>query len=327
MRSLAIGMAVSQPWADSMKARILFVDDERLVLDGLRRSLDDRRDRWDMAFVDTPGGALAAMDAAPFDVVVSDVSMPGMTGIAMIETMRQSHERARYLLLTGAADLSVAVDAINRAGIFRFLVKPCAKGLLIEAIEAALNDKASASVGEAALARLSVGVVVVDASAKVLFANQVGARLMREGDGLSLGSDGICRAGIPARTQALRDLVAAAVTTGEGGVMSLNRRDGLRPLALAVCGTGPNATLYVNDPDQTPLPSPAELGKLLALTPAEARLSHALASGAALEEAAMTCGITVGTARAYLKQIFLKTGTQRQADLVRLILGQPAILA
>lgn len=60
--------------------RILFVDDERNVLDGLRRMLRNMRKEWDMAFCQGGEEALDALGGEPFDVVVSDMRMPGMDG-------------------------------------------------------------------------------------------------------------------------------------------------------------------------------------------------------------------------------------------------------
>ncbi len=60
--------------------RVLFVDDEPRILEGLRRMLRPQRHEWEMAFA--PGGeaALAMMEASPFDVIVSDMRMPGIDG-------------------------------------------------------------------------------------------------------------------------------------------------------------------------------------------------------------------------------------------------------
>ncbi len=65
-----------------MKKRILFVDDEPSVLDGLRRMLRAERGRWDMSFVGGADAALEVMHASDFDAVVSDVSMPGKDGFS-----------------------------------------------------------------------------------------------------------------------------------------------------------------------------------------------------------------------------------------------------
>ena len=77
-----------------------------------------------------------------------------------------------------------------------------------------------------------------------------------------------------------------------------------------------------------PTPGEAEtLATALALEPNEARLALLLARGQTLAQAAQTCGWTLGTARSYSKRLFARTGTQGQADLVRLILSGPWPLA
>lgn len=308
-----------------MKHRVLFVDDEVMVLDALRRGLEPQSAHWTLVFCDDPAMALRAMTERSFDVVVGDVKMPGMSGIDMIVAMRRHRPETRYLLLTGSADLSVAVDAVNRGGIFRMLLKPCPIPVLVEAIEQALRPEKGASFGDMALDRLAVGVVVLAPDSRLLYTNRVGGALLQPGGGLHVGPDGICRAIRPVHTRELHALVKGAALGAEGGVLSLEKESGDGVLSVAVCATHGNATLYINDPAQTKVASPDRLRKLLGLSPAEARLAHALASGASLEEAAHETAIQVGTARGYLKQIFGKTATTRQAELVRLVLCQPAI--
>ena len=279
-----------------------------------------------MVFLDDPQAALQAMFNQAFAVVVADVRMPKMSGIAMIEQMRSTAPDTRYLLLTGSTELSVAVDAINRVRIFRFLMKPCSSEVLLEAITSALNEKQEVSLGEVALDRINVGVIVCDLGAKVLFTNRMGGKLLKGADALLLGHDGICRAASTRLNGDLHQLIRSAAENGDGGVMSLDRGDERRPLSLVVCPTQGKATVYINDPEETIVTPPVQLKKLLGLTLAEARLAYALAAGSSLEEAAATCAVAISTARSYLKTIFLKTSTSRQSDLVRLILSQPAML-
>ena len=68
--------------------RILFVDDEPLVLDGLRDLFRKQRREWDMVFA--PGGleGIEALDGGPFDVIVSDMRMPRVDGNAMLQAAR-----------------------------------------------------------------------------------------------------------------------------------------------------------------------------------------------------------------------------------------------
>lgn len=98
-----------------MKRRILFVDDEPLVLDGLRRMLRTERDRWDMSFVDGARAALDQMRTASFDAVVSDVNMPGKDGFALLGEIR-SADRTKdvpVIILTGRSETGVKRRALE----------------------------------------------------------------------------------------------------------------------------------------------------------------------------------------------------------------------
>jgi response regulator RpfG family c-di-GMP phosphodiesterase len=124
--------------ASGSRARILCVDDESNVLDGLRRAL---RGFFD---VTTAVGANEGMDALEqgeeFAVVVSDLRMPVMDGIAFLEHARRTAPDASRVLLTGNADLHSALEAVNRGAIFRFMTKPCAPEALRRALTAAVEQ-------------------------------------------------------------------------------------------------------------------------------------------------------------------------------------------
>ncbi len=79
--------------------------------------------------------------------------------------------------------------------------------------------------------------------------------------------------------------------------------------------------LYVSDVEAQTLQQSEPLRKLYALTQAEVELVELLCDGWSLEEAATQRGVTMNTARSQLKQIFFKTGTSRQSELVRLVLA------
>ncbi len=312
------------------KPRILFVDDEVRVLQGLRRGMHKHGERWEMEFVSDPAAALDAMRAQPFDVVVSDMKMPGMTGIDMVVAMREVAPDAAYIMLTGTADLRTAIDAINRADMFRFFTKPCPAFLLAEGIAEALAARhppeQPPSMGEAALDRLPVGVVVVDATGLALFMNRRGAALCAAEDGLLLAGGRQVRAASSTESAALHHAVAETLAGGGTAALSITRPSLKRSLSVLVSPlSGSRAALYISDPDDLPLVSPEQLARLLDLTPSEARLTRSLALGHSVEEAAGLSEVTVSTARSYLKQVFVKTGTARQAELVKLVLGLPAV--
>ena len=311
-----------------LRPRILFVDDEPWVLEGLRRALHDVSSHWDMTFLSDPQEAVTHFAAHPAHVVISDFKMPGLNGIEMILVMRKLAQGSTYILLTGFADLPTALDAINRAGIFRFFTKPCPADQLAEAILAALAHGQGAitplSYGQAALNTVSQAVMVLDQDGRVLFRNQRCDAVRISGACFTLGA--ICRTVRRDETSELHRLIRLAMQDGGSRTMRLTREDGSALVAAVTPLEDENprlVSLILGDPDDHPIPSVQQVETLLDLTASEARLAHALAQGQTVDEAANGLGITTGTARTYLKQIFVKTGKSRQADLVRLILSMP----
>ena len=115
--------------------RILFVDDEVKLLDGLRRMLRATRKDWDVSFAGSGAEALALMDANPVDVVVTDMRMPGMDGAALLEQVSERHPAAIRIVLSGHFDVEAGLRAIPVA--HQFLAKPCDPEILKAAIERA----------------------------------------------------------------------------------------------------------------------------------------------------------------------------------------------
>ncbi len=103
--------------------RILFVDDERNILDGVRRLLYTQRRRWDMHFVLSGEEALAACDIKPFDVIISDMRMPGMDGATLLGHIRDRFPQTARLILSGYSEVALATRAAPVA--YRVLAKPC----------------------------------------------------------------------------------------------------------------------------------------------------------------------------------------------------------
>ena len=119
---------------------VLFVDDESKVLDGLKRSLRPLRDEWNMTFVTSGAEALKTLEQAPFDVIISDMRMPGMDGAEFLSRARKASPNAVRLLLTGQAEMTSAIAAVNEGQIFRFLTKPCPPATVMAAIDAAAEQ-------------------------------------------------------------------------------------------------------------------------------------------------------------------------------------------
>ena len=121
-----------------MTQRILFVDDDPNLLASFQRSY-----RKILDFDTALGGAEALgyiTTKGPYAVVVSDMRMPGMDGVELLEQFRQQSPDTVRVMLTGNADQLTAVDAVNRGQIFRFINKPCAPEDLAPILNAALDQ-------------------------------------------------------------------------------------------------------------------------------------------------------------------------------------------
>jgi len=106
-----------------MSKRILFVDDESMVLKGLERSLRGMRKEWDMEFVLGGPEALEAMARAPFDVVISDMRMPGMDGAQLLDLVKERFPQTVRIVLSGQSDKDAVLRAIRPT--HQYLSKPC----------------------------------------------------------------------------------------------------------------------------------------------------------------------------------------------------------
>ena len=132
--------------------RILFVDDEPLLLEGLRNALRKQRMRWEMVFATSGEAAIEAFSPRPADVIVSDMRMPGMDGAMLLAKIRDQFPTTARILLTGQASKMELLQAIPVAQ--DILSKPCPSALLCQAIERVLvvqdllaNDKLKTLVG------------------------------------------------------------------------------------------------------------------------------------------------------------------------------------
>jgi len=103
--------------------KILLVDDEINVLNAFTRHL--RKDFDMRTALSAQEGLGFIQEEGPFAVVVSDLKMPGMDGIQFLAKVRELYPDTLRIMLTGHADLNVAIEAINSGEVFRFLVKPC----------------------------------------------------------------------------------------------------------------------------------------------------------------------------------------------------------
>ncbi len=122
------------------KIRILFVDDEESMLRVLRIGMGSMANVWDMEFVGSGEEALALFGQKAFDVVVTDMRMPGINGVQLLNHVLRQHPQTIRIILSGFADLS---DAVNSASLaHQFLAKPCSLKDLRECLKRVTQVKA-----------------------------------------------------------------------------------------------------------------------------------------------------------------------------------------
>lgn len=120
-----------------MNRRVLLVDDQATFLEGVRQLLAPR---YEVVLAQSGAEALArCQERGPFAVVVSDYGMPGMNGVELFGELCQQWPDTARILLTGCADLGLALEAMDRGAIFRFLTKPPLPARLLEAVGAGVE--------------------------------------------------------------------------------------------------------------------------------------------------------------------------------------------
>jgi len=113
-------------------ARIAFVDDDPHILRGIRRAMADQEETWEMAFFSSGEEALAEIRRQPFDVVVSDMRMPGMDGATLLGHVRDLNPATIRVILSGYADSDAVLRTVGPAHIY--LAKPCDAETLLRAL-------------------------------------------------------------------------------------------------------------------------------------------------------------------------------------------------
>ena len=120
-----------------MKSKVLLVDDDAMVLAGLKRHLRNKF-RIETA-LSAEEGLKRIEENGPYAVIVSDFSMPGMNGIEFLCQVKETDPDSVRMMLTGSADMSTAIQAVNEGSIFQFHPKPCPPDTLGKAIQSGID--------------------------------------------------------------------------------------------------------------------------------------------------------------------------------------------
>ena len=113
--------------------KVLFVDDEPRVLEAIERTLFQLDVDWEVSFAEGGQAALLELEQARFDVIVSDMRMPGMDGATLLTQVCEKHPYVARIVLSGQTDEAAAFRVVHVA--HQFLAKPCSSDTLRQVIE------------------------------------------------------------------------------------------------------------------------------------------------------------------------------------------------
>jgi HD-like signal output (HDOD) protein/CheY-like chemotaxis protein len=120
-----------------MEARIIFVDDNPNVLEGLKRMLRAQKNVWHMDFVLSGAEALERFGQGTYDVIITDMKMPIMNGAQLLEEVKQLYPEVIRIILSGFSDKDMILQTVGVA--HQFLSKPCDQNYLINTVQRAIG--------------------------------------------------------------------------------------------------------------------------------------------------------------------------------------------
>lgn len=267
----------------------------------------------------------------------ADFARPNDLGDCLHVRLFDEPAASGFLAVGSSLDSDMfGAEAIRLAG----LLEPhLSRALRTQTRFAALGVVGSAALD--VLARLSHAILIVDGAMRVLHANAAAERLLSSSDVLGLSVSGRHLTARASRdASALRQLVfqatgGRAAGLAGGGLLPIERPSG-GPVVLAVMplradhpwnpGRDRAALVLIGDPERrAPASLEASLHALYGLTPMEAAVAARVGQAETLAAAAEALGVKLSTLRSHLLRAFAKTGTSRQAELVRLV-GQLGVL-
>lgn len=121
-------------------SRLLIVDDEAVIRDGLKRILEG--ESFTVETCSSGYSAIETMQKRDFDLIITDLKMPGMSGLEVLKTVRTLQPHIPVILITGFASVDTAVEAMKN-GAFDYLTKPFVPDLLLEKVQSALRQRST----------------------------------------------------------------------------------------------------------------------------------------------------------------------------------------
>ena len=313
---------------------LLYLDDDPMAIRQMQGWLQQHAALVRPDYFGAPKQAIAAHRERAYDIVISDLRLGTTTGLEVIREMKTFAPDAAYILVSGDADLSAALAAVNEVRALRFMVKPCTAHDVEQSLLAAgkhldeVRNLGAVNLATHALNKAGLAIVSFDLSFRLAYANAQAEELLEFCDvlGLSQSNQLVSAGGLP--TPELHNLIKASY-----------RSDERRGLAIACGHAGQPASIVIYPLNETDSEEtlctydmllidaatskqidPPTLSQALNISLSEARVVQQLACGFDLEEAARSCNLSLSTVRTYLKNAYAKTGASRQSELVSLAL-------
>lgn len=351
-----------RPQTEHVQAVILYIEDEPDLREDVAEELEEAGYR----VVQAGDGqqALDLLDTSRPDLILCDITMPGMSGYDLLQALRQTRDDLAdipFVFLTAQTDPKQVVDG-KRAGADDYLIKPIDFDLMLATIQARITQVArirqrysiEVQTIQDALRNLymqrtrdtfghitrafdyvSFGIVLLGSDTRVQFANKASLRMADSVEGMSL--DGVVRLGSVRQMDALRTAVEDAMQVRDEmedivACLSVSRSDGRRDLLFMVCALvsqhdlepgDPVVMVIMADPSCREPIATGALESLFGLTRTEAQIANAFAEGKRTEDIAAQFNISTTTVNFHKRNLFEKTNTNRQADLIALLLSLP----
>ncbi|MCZ4352822.1 response regulator [Roseovarius aestuarii] len=343
---------------DSQPALILVIEDEDALRCDIVEELTDAGYRT--RAVKDGDAALAVLAEYTPDLLLCDINMPGLDGYGVLKalrTRRPDMAMTPFVFLTALSEPREVVEG-KLSGADDYLVKPVDYDLMLATISARLRqverirtrhddemthlrgafDGLTGEGVEQALDLMSLGIVLLGKQGKPVLTNRAAHDMAAEFQFIRIGADGVY-ANDPPSDRQLQQAIAATLDAAQDGTekvvgaMLLSRLDATNISALACAlpnhsnagSDAPRVALFLSSPDRQRV-SQALLIDLFGLTPTEARIAGALACGARPADVAAEMGVSQTTIAFHMRNLFQKTGTNRQADLIALILSGPMMI-
>lgn len=333
----------------SLSTLILVVEDEPTLRQDIVEELQEAGYRT-LAAQDGAVARNLLADVAP-DLVLCDITMPHLDGYDLLAALRGEYPHLAatpFVFLTAMSEPQEVITGKIR-GADDYLVKPVEYDLLLATVASRLRQVArirgqhetevarmraalagmTGSGPEQALDLIALGVVLLDHDGKVQYSNRTARDMARAADHVTMQRT-MLQATDPLSDKALQTAITESIydATAENdairGVLLQGEETAISALICTLEDTAQACVaLFLSTSNQLKTVSKQVLIDLFGLTPTEARVAAILTRGVRPAEAAEELGVSQTTISFHMRNLFQKTGTNRQADLVALILAGP----